>query len=115
MCDSQIRSCTSDKDFVVQVAELQVSGVACLLEHSAFRKEGCAGQYHGGLRCGIETPAFPTTVAGPELPSFTDRAAVEALWSLCTGGVPSDVETVSLCEALRHFQAALNLDAPVDG
>lgn len=113
LCDSQLRSCASYKDFLIEVGELHVSGVACLLEHAEFRRDGCAEQYHGGLRCGIPTPAFPTAVAGPELPSFADRPAVEALWSLCTGGVPRDVETVSLCSALRNFQGSLQLDGPM--
>jgi hypothetical protein len=114
LCDSEIGPCNAPTDFRVEVGELQVSGVACMLEHPAFRKDGCANQYHGGLRCGVPTPEFPTAVAGPELPSFADEDAVMALWALCTGAVPRDIETVSLCSALRHFVGAFRLDAPLE-
>jgi hypothetical protein len=102
-CDHTLSSCTSDADFRIQVGELHVSGVACLLEQEKFRRDGCENQYHGGLRCGAETPDFPTAVAGPKLPPFSDEKLVDVEWKICKSPEPQDTQTILLCAALRNY------------
>jgi hypothetical protein len=112
LCDSALAGCTRVEDFGVQVGELHVSGVACLVNDTKYRKDGCDNQYHGGLRCGVDTPSFPTFVAGPYMPPMIQEAEVDSLWDFCTGSIPKDMETITLCTALRNFHGALRLDGP---
>jgi hypothetical protein len=102
-CDHTLSSCTRDEDFRIEVGELHVSGVACLLESEKFRRDGCENQYHGGLRCGAATPDFPTAVAGPKLPPFSDEKLVDVEWKVCKSTAPLDTETLLLCAALRTY------------
>lgn len=113
LCDSSLsETCTSAADFAVHVGDLHVSGVACLLDKPKFRRE-CDAMYHGGLRCHVATPDFPSTPAGPALPRFSNSDAVTSAWAHCTGATPA-LQERELCIALRSFYSAerLELDEP---
>merc|ERR1711964_568680 len=106
-CDSTLRACRDETDFRIEAGTLHVSGVACLLASPKFRT-GCYNQWHGGLRCGIATPPFPTIPAGPELPSMSNTEAVQSMWAHCTAATP-DEQDRELCHALRNFYSTLRL------
>jgi hypothetical protein len=110
-CDHALSSCMRDEDYRIQVGELHVSGVACLLEMEKFRRDGCENQYHGGLRCGAPTPDFPTAVAGPKLPPFSDQKLVDVEWKICKSSAAQDTETLLLCAALRTYFEGGALDS----
>jgi len=148
MCDSSLRSCKSEKDFTVRIGVLEASGVACVIKDSRFRSDGCESQYHGGLRCGVETPPFPTSPAGAELPPMNDATAVryelstippnedmidafqllpskqleagifkiESLWGICITDTTNQINEIetgpTMCDALRAFYGARDLDKP---
>jgi len=44
--------CETEGDFAIEVGEIFVSGVSCLLAQPKLRRVSCVEQYHGGLRCG---------------------------------------------------------------
>merc|ERR1711937_947270 len=61
-CDSELlegRPCLSEADYMIEVGELFVSGVSCLIANPKFRRGTCYPMYHGGLACS-ETLKLPT-------------------------------------------------------
>merc|ERR1719198_2438863 len=73
-CDSTIHSsCTKPSDFGVELGEVHVSGVSCLVENPMLRRVACAEQFHGGLRCYADVKYAPMPIEPPvgmtELPS----------------------------------------------
>lgn len=107
------QQCETERDFRVLLGTLHASGVACLVGQERFRRDECVEMYHGGMRCGVETPEFPTTPAGPELPSLADEQKVQALWVSCTTRRTRDPAMDVLCGALQTFYGAQHLDAAV--
>jgi len=49
LCDE---SCGGVQDFNVEVGEIRVTGLSCLVRQAELRKLDCRQQFHGGLRCG---------------------------------------------------------------
>jgi hypothetical protein len=73
-CDSTIHtSCIKPSDFGVEIGEVHVSGVSCLVENPRLRRVACAEQHHGGLRCYANAREAPMPAEPPvgmtELPS----------------------------------------------
>ena len=73
-CDSTIHSsCLKPSDYGVELGEVHVSGVSCLVENPRLRRVACAEQYHGGLRCYADMREAPMPTEPPvgmtELPS----------------------------------------------
>jgi hypothetical protein len=73
-CDSTIHSsCIKPSDFGVEIGEVHVSGVSCLVENPRLRRVACAEQFHGGLRCYADMKEAPMPEEPPvgmtELPS----------------------------------------------
>jgi hypothetical protein len=70
-CDSSIqKTCSSKKDYSVQVGKIHASGVSCLIQEKSLRKASCVEQFHGSsLRCysgdapHVELPMLPTRPA----------------------------------------------------
>merc|ERR1719421_564557 len=63
-CDSALlpagqQYCHAESDYSVEIGELIVSGVSCLLKESDFRRRTCYNMFHGGLICSdsLEYPA----------------------------------------------------------
>lgn len=106
--------CDTERDFGVLVGTVHASSVACLIEAAKFRRSSssCVEMYHGGLRCDVATPAFPTLPAGPELPSMANTDAVGALWASCQ--LRPEREDEVICHALQHFYGAHHLEADQD-
>jgi hypothetical protein len=66
-CDSALLSgeaCLSEADYSLEVGELYVSGVSCLLADPKYRRGTCYPMYHGGLACS-ETLTLPTITTLP--------------------------------------------------
>jgi hypothetical protein len=66
-CDSALlsgASCLSEADYTLEVGELYVSGVSCLLADTKYRRGTCYPMYHGGLACS-ETHTLPTITSLP--------------------------------------------------
>jgi len=75
-CDSSLlpegqQHCHAESDYDVEVGELIVSGVSCLLQEKDFRRRTCYGMFHGGLACSedIEYPVIAPPAATGVLPS----------------------------------------------
>jgi hypothetical protein len=80
-CDSSLlptgqQHCHAESDYDVEVGELIVSGVSCLLQEKDFRRRTCYSMFHGGLACSEDleyptveakatTATLPTTQATP--------------------------------------------------
>jgi len=73
-CDSALlppgRDCLQESDYGLEIGELYVSGVSCLLANPLFRRGTCYNMVHGGLACSdeLEIPsleAMPTTAGLP--------------------------------------------------
>lgn len=62
-CDSKLlgdrTQCLAEKDYSLEVGELYVSGVSCLLADAKFRRGTCYSMYHGGLACSDDI-TYPT-------------------------------------------------------
>jgi hypothetical protein len=63
-CDSALlptgqQYCHAESDYSVEIGELIVSGVSCLLKESDFRRRTCYNMYHGGLMCS-DSISYPT-------------------------------------------------------
>merc|ERR1711904_431622 len=74
-CDSSLlpegqQYCHAESDYSVEIGELIVSGVSCLLKESDFRRRTCYNMFHGGLICS-DTVSYPmeTPPASGVLPS----------------------------------------------
>jgi hypothetical protein len=83
-CDSALlpagrEACLAEKDYSLEVGELYVSGVSCLLADARFRRGTCYEMYHGGLACSDDV-VYPA-IDG-ELPS--------------TAGLPTSWASVAL-------------------
>jgi hypothetical protein len=55
-CDSALlpagqQYCHAESDYSVEIGELIVSGVSCLLQEKDFRRRECYNMFHGGLIC----------------------------------------------------------------
>merc|ERR1712025_594869 len=55
-CDSALlpkgqQYCHAESDYSVEIGELIVSGVSCLLQEKDFRRRMCYNMFHGGLIC----------------------------------------------------------------
>merc|ERR1712196_7085 len=66
-CDSALlpkgqQYCHAESDYSVEVGELIVSGVSCLLKESDFRRRTCYNMFHGGLICS-DTNKYPASAA----------------------------------------------------
>jgi hypothetical protein len=62
-CDSALlptgqQYCHAESDYSVEIGELIVSGVSCLLKDSDFRRRTCYNMFHGGLICS-DTTSYP--------------------------------------------------------
>jgi hypothetical protein len=62
-CDSALlptgqQYCHAESDYSVEIGELIVSGVSCLLKESDFRRRTCYNMFHGGLICS-DTISYP--------------------------------------------------------
>jgi hypothetical protein len=60
-CDSKLlpagqQYCHAESDYSVEIGELIVSGVSCLLKESDFRRRTCYNMFHGGLMCSDDIP-----------------------------------------------------------
>jgi hypothetical protein len=60
-CDSALlpegATCSSEKDFSIQVGTVHASGVSCLLAKESLRRVNCVEQLYDGLRCYGSYPA----------------------------------------------------------
>lgn len=70
-CDSALlpkgqQYCHAESDYSVEIGELIVSGVSCLLKEKDFRRRMCYNMFHGGLICSdtIEYPGEPEKKEG---------------------------------------------------
>jgi hypothetical protein len=68
-CDSTlVPACKSERDFAIEVGEIHVSGVSCLISQPKLRSAACVEQYYGAspksLRC---YPGEPPKVSPPPL------------------------------------------------
>jgi hypothetical protein len=66
-CDSALlptgqQYCHAESDYSVEIGELIVSGVSCLLKDSDFRRRDCYTMFHGGLICS-DTLSYPAEAA----------------------------------------------------
>jgi len=66
-CDSALlptgqQYCHAESDYSVEIGELIVSGVSCLLKESDFRRRTCYNMFHGGLICS-DTIKYPASAA----------------------------------------------------
>jgi hypothetical protein len=73
-CDSALLSgeaCLSEADYSLEVGELYVSGVSCLLADPKYRRGTCYPMYHGGLACSetLSLPPMTTMPASAGLPT----------------------------------------------
>jgi hypothetical protein len=75
-CDSSLlpagqQHCHAESDYDVEVGELIVSGVSCLLQEKDFRRRTCYNMFHGGLACSenIEYPVDNTAPTTGVLPT----------------------------------------------
>jgi hypothetical protein len=75
-CDSKLlspigRSCLSEADYNLEVGELYVSGISCLLADKKYRRGTCYPMYHGGLACSetFTLPAIENLPASAGLPT----------------------------------------------
>ena len=75
----QPRYCHAESDYSVEIGELIVSGVSCLLKESDFRRRTCYNMFHGGLMCSdtLKYPQEAVAAAGVK-PSAFAFPAVEA-------------------------------------
>jgi len=78
-CDSALlpegqTSCLSETDYSLEVGELYVSGVSCLLANPKFRRGTCYNMFHGGLACSEEN-------ALPALESMPPKAGLPTSWA----------------------------------
>jgi hypothetical protein len=66
-CDSALltgEKCLSETDYSLEVGDLYVSGVSCLLADPKYRRGTCYPMYHGGLACS-ETLTLPSITKLP--------------------------------------------------
>jgi hypothetical protein len=76
-CDHALlggKACLSEADYSLEVGELYVSGVSCLIADPKYRRGTCYPMYHGGLACS-ETLSLPT------LSSLPASAGLPTSWS----------------------------------
>jgi hypothetical protein len=78
-CDSALlpegqSSCLSETDYSLEVGELFVSGVSCLLANPKFRRGTCYNMFHGGLACSEENTL-------PALESMPSSAGLPTSWA----------------------------------
>lgn len=81
-CDSALlpagqTSCLSETDYSLEVGELYVSGVSCLLANPKFRRGTCYNMFHGGLACSEENSL-------PALESVPPSAGLPTSWAAFT-------------------------------
>lgn len=68
-CDAATRTsasaCAVQSDYNIEVGQVVVTGVSCLLKDPKYRRTTCLEQFHGGLRCkdGL-TPVLVTSLPG---------------------------------------------------
>merc|ERR1719252_511134 len=64
--------CHAESDYSVEIGELIVSGVSCLLKESDFRRRTCYNMFHGGLMCSdsLEYPQEAVAAAGVKPSAF---------------------------------------------
>jgi hypothetical protein len=68
-CDSEMGDCTSASDFAVDVGQVHVSGVHCLLTVPKLRATTCYEQYYNGLSCASSLPKVPELDETGQFPS----------------------------------------------
>jgi hypothetical protein len=116
-CDSEIHSsCNKAADYGVEVGEVHVSGVSCLVENPRLQRVACASQFHGGLRCypRVESAPMPTephvgmtALPSPDAVTPLSLATVEgalgpdqtAVFMACQGLGPDEAEHDETCAA----------------
>jgi len=76
-CDSALlpagqQYCHAESDYSVEIGELIVSGVSCLLKESDFRRRTCYNMFHGGLMCSdtLKYPQEAVAAAGVKPSAF---------------------------------------------
>lgn len=87
--------CSSAADYKVEIGEIHVSGVKCLVEEKKFQRGTCETQFFGGLRCyDDDAPMWrvpPATIEEALLQEYV-VAEVEQL--------------VSYCQYSRHYEVS---------
>jgi hypothetical protein len=102
-CDSEIHSsCNKAADYGVEVGEVHVSGVSCLVANPRLQRVACATQFHGGLRCYplVDTAPMPEApeVGMTALPS-DDAITPLSLATKCTAMSLDEAEHDPDCAA----------------
>jgi len=71
--------CRGEADYKIEVGQVHVSGVTCLIREERFRRQNCRTMMFGGLECGDDlveaTVTQPTTYTPTDVPS---------VWNLMT-------------------------------
>jgi hypothetical protein len=106
-CDYEIAGvCKTLADFPLEVGEVHVSGVSCLLEDAKYTKGVCVSQPFGGLRCydsaapdipddpEMEIPAVASTIL-PK-PVAAGPTVEESTW--CLYGPEEDTSVHPICD-----------------
>jgi hypothetical protein len=68
-CDSEMGACSKPSDFAVDVGQVHVSGVHCLLTVPKLRATTCYEQYYNGLSCADKLPKVPAADETGQFPS----------------------------------------------
>jgi len=99
-CDSAIHSsCIRPEDYGIEIGEIHVSGVSCLVKNPRLQRVACADQFHGGLRCYTELDYAPSPVE-PD-PGMTELPSEDVITPL---------SLTQLCAALPLDEAEHNPD-----
>jgi len=72
--------CRSKDNFKIEVGQVHVSGVSCLLTNPELRKHSCVSQYYGGLRCYADgmaiDPTPPASIEDDHTYAFFEKLVV---------------------------------------
>merc|ERR1719265_68175 len=99
-CDSAIHtSCIRPADYGVEIGEIHVSGVSCLVKNPRLQRVACTDQFHGGMRCYSDLDFAPMPVE-PD-PGMTELPSEDVITPL---------SLAQLCSALPIDEAEHNPD-----
>merc|ERR1711924_518854 len=114
-CDHGLLSgeaCLSEADYSLEVGELYVSGVSCLIADKKYRRGTCYPMYHGGLACSetLSLPALTSLPASAGLPTswsaFVSMLGTKSCTSGRRGGGAGHYRRRPGDRRLRHIKLA---------
>jgi hypothetical protein len=101
-CDASLTdgACRKVSNYAVELGQVHVSGVSCLLDMPSFRRGACVEQHHGGLRCHVDTApdpfVFPPNITTPN-PTPMPTAVPSQLSLYCLYGPEEETKMDPLC------------------